>query len=702
MRGPKNDMAHRTSCTVSGKEIIFETGRLAKQASGSILVQTGETLVLVTAVAEKQGREGIDFFPLTVDYLEMTYAAGKIPGGFFKREGRPTEKEILTARFIDRPIRPLFPDGFVSETQIIATVLSSDGDFEPDMMAINGASAALHISDIPFNGPIGAVRIGRVEGNFVVNPTPLEETYSDLNLIVVGSRNGIVMVEGGAERVSEQVIVDAIYRAYEDVLNIVEAQEKLRELAGKPKRRVTPKSKDEELFNRIKSDWSDRVEEALNIHAKLERREALNLIELEALESLGDDYQLRRSEILSFFEEIERQLIRKMILEKNVRIGGRSFTQVRNIDCEVGVLPRTHGSALFTRGETQALVIATLGTSSDEQKVEALDGSSYKSFMLHYKFPPFSVGEVKFLRGPSRREVGHGALAERAIAYLLPNDEDFPYTIRVVSEILESNGSSSMASVCGASLSLMDAGVPLAESVAGIAMGLFQEGDKIAILSDIIGDEDHYGDMDFKVAGTIQGVTALQMDIKIQGITREVLSQALFQAKQGREHILGEMSKALTEPRKEVSPYAPRIYVIFINPDRIRDIIGPGGKIIRAIQEETGTKIEVDDTGKVIIASVDVVGAEEAKKAIESLTQQAEVGKLYEGTVRKITDFGAFVEIFPGTDGLVHISQLANERVRKVTDVVKEGETVMVKVIGIDGQGKIKLSRKDALDETSN
>jgi polyribonucleotide nucleotidyltransferase len=702
MRGPKNDMAHRTSCTVSGKEIIFETGRLAKQASGSILVQTGETLVLVTAVAEKQGREGIDFFPLTVDYLEMTYAAGKIPGGFFKREGRPTEKEILTARFIDRPIRPLFPDGFVSETQIIATVLSSDGDFEPDMMAINGASAALHISDIPFNGPIGAVRIGRVEGNFVVNPTPLEETYSDLNLIVVGSRNGIVMVEGGAERVSEQVIVDAIYRAYEDVLNIVEAQEKLRELVGKPKRRVTPKSKDEELFDRIKSDWSGRVEEALNIHAKLERREALNLIELEALESLGDDYQVRRSEILSFFEEIERQLIRKMILEKNVRIGGRSFTQVRNIDCEVGVLPRTHGSALFTRGETQALVIATLGTSSDEQKVEALDGSSYKSFMLHYKFPPFSVGEVKFLRGPSRREVGHGALAERAIAYLLPNDEDFPYTIRVVSEILESNGSSSMASVCGASLSLMDAGVPLAESVAGIAMGLFQEGDKIAILSDIIGDEDHHGDMDFKVAGTIQGVTALQMDIKIQGITREVLSQALFQAKQGREHILGEMSKALTEPRKEVSPYAPRIYVIFINPDRIRDIIGPGGKIIRAIQEETGTKIEVDDTGKVIIASVDVVGAEEAKKAIESLTQQAEVGKLYEGPVRKITDFGAFVEIFPGTDGLVHISQLANERVRQVTDVVKEGETVMVKVIGIDGQGKIKLSRKDALDQNSN
>lgn len=695
-------MAHRTSCTVSGKEIIFETGRLAKQASGSILVQTGETLVLVTAVAEKQGREGIDFFPLTVDYLEMTYAAGKIPGGFFKREGRPTEKEILTARFIDRPIRPLFPDGFVSETQIIATVLSSDGDFEPDMMAINGASAALHISDIPFNGPIGAVRIGRVEGNFVVNPTPLEETYSDLNLIVVGSRNGIVMVEGGAERVSEQVVVDAIYRAYEDVLNIVEAQEKLREMAGKPKRPVTPKQKDDELFNRISADWSPKFEEALKISAKLERRDALNRIQAEVLESLGDEFQTRRSEIMSFFEEIERCLIRKMILENGVRIGGRGFTQVREIDCEVGVLPRTHGSALFTRGETQALVIATLGTSSDEQKVEALEGSSYKSFMLHYKFPPFSVGEVKFLRGPSRREVGHGALAERAIAYLLPNDEDFPYTIRVVSEILESNGSSSMASVCGASLSLMDAGVPLLEPVAGIAMGLFQEADKTAILSDIIGDEDHHGDMDFKVAGTLEGVTALQMDIKIQGITREVLTQALFQAKQGREHILGEMNKVIKGPREEISPYAPRIYVIYINPDRIRDIIGPGGKIIRAIQEETGTKIEVDDTGKVMIASVDAEGAEEAKKAIESLTQQAEVGKIYEGTVRKITDFGAFVEIFPGTDGLVHISQLANERVRKVTDVVKEGETVIVKVIGIDAQGKIKLSRKDALGDTTD
>ncbi|MGO8821905.1 MAG: polyribonucleotide nucleotidyltransferase [Desulfomonilaceae bacterium] len=692
-------MAHRISCTVSGKEMTFETGRLAKQASGSVLVQTGETVVLVTTVAEKQGREGIDFFPLTVDYLEMTYAAGKIPGGFFKREGRPTEKEILTSRFIDRPIRPLFPSGFASETQIIATVLSSDGEHEPDMMAINGASAALNMSDIPFNGPIGAVRIGRVEGAFIINPTPLEDSYSDLNLIVVGSRKGIVMVEGGADRVPEQVVVDAIYRAYEEVLNIVEAQEKLREVAGKPKREVTPKYRDDDLFNKMNTEWGPRIIQALDISAKLERREALHQIYSEALQSLGEEFQPRRSEIMSYFEEIERHSIRTMILEKNVRIGGRGFKDIRNISCEIGVLPRTHGSALFTRGETQALVVVTLGTSSDEQKIEALEGSSYKSFMLHYKFPPFSVGEVKFLRGPSRREIGHGALAERAIAYLLPNDEDFPYTIRVVSEILESNGSSSMATVCGASLSLMDAGVPVSQPVAGIAMGLFREENRTAILSDIIGDEDHHGDMDFKVTGTRQGVTALQMDIKIDGITREVLAEALFQAKQGREHILDEMSKVITDPRKEISPYAPRIFVMFINPDKIRDIIGPGGKVIRGIQEETGTRIEVDDTGKVMIASVDVTGAEEAKKAIEGLTQQAEIGKIYEGTVRKITDFGAFVEIFPGTDGLVHISQLANERVRKVSDVVKEGETVPVKVIGIDPQGKIKLSRKDAINK---
>ncbi len=693
-------MAHIASTTVSGKEIVFESGHLAKQASGAVLVRSGETVVLVTAVAEKHGREGIDFFPLTVDYLEMTYAAGKIPGGFYKREGRPTEKEILTARFIDRPIRPLFPKGFKSETQIIATVLSSDGESDADMLAINGASAALHISDIPFTGPIGAVRVGRVDGNLIVNPSPLEDSYSDLSLIVVGSHQGIVMVEGGADRISEEVILESIFKAQDEIMQIVEAQEKLREQAGKPKREVTPPVQDEELVQKIRSEWGQQIESAVAIPAKLERQGTLSMIYDKVLESAGEEATQRRSEILGYLEKIEGEFIRKMIQEKSVRIGGRSFTDIRNISTEIAVLPRTHGSALFTRGETQALVIVTLGTSSDEQKIEALEGSSYKSFMLHYKFPPFSVGEVKFLRGPSRREIGHGALAERALAYLLPNDEEFPYTIRVVSEILESNGSSSMATVCGASLSLMDAGVPLAEPVAGIAMGLLKEDGRVIVLSDIIGDEDHHGDMDFKVAGTRDGITALQMDIKIQGITREILTEALFQAREGRRHILDIMAQTISKSRTEISPYAPRIFVMYVNPERIRDIIGPGGKVIRAIQEETNTKIEVDDTGKVVIASVDVQGADQAKAAIKSLTQEAEVGRIYMGTVRKITDFGAFVEIFPGTDGLVHISQLAPERVRKVTDVIREGDTFPVKVIGIDPQGKIKLSRKDAIGQT--
>ena len=693
-------MAHCSFGTVSGKEIKFETGRLAKQASGSVLVTCGETVVLVTAVAEKKGREGIDFFPLTVDYLEMTYAAGKIPGGFFKREGRPTEKEVLTSRFIDRPIRPLFPDGFKSETQIIATVLSSDGDNEPDMLAINAASAALHISDIPFSGPIGAVRMGRVDGNFIVNPSPLEDTYSDLSLIVVGSEQGIVMVEGGADRLSEETVLEAIYRAYEEILKICAVQDDLRKKAGKPKREITAPVRDLELIQKIKTDWGDKIDQALNIHAKLERHEALEGIYHEIIESLGEEAESRHSEILGYMEKIEGEYIRGMILDKNVRIGGRSFTEIRDISCEVGVLPRTHGSALFTRGETQALVVVTLGTSSDEQKIEALEGSSYKSFMLHYKFPPFCVGEVKFLRGPSRREVGHGALAERAIAYMLPDDETFPYTIRVVSEILESNGSSSMATVCGASLSLMDAGVPLAEPVAGIAMGLLKGKDRTVVLSDIIGDEDHHGDMDLKVTGTRDGLTALQMDIKIEGITKETMTQALYQAKEGRRHILDLMRQTLPKPREEISPLAPRIIVLYVNPDKIRDIIGPGGKVIRAIQEETGTKIEVEDTGKVVIASTDVQGGNQAKAEIQRLTQQAEVGRIYMGMVRKITDFGAFVEIFPGTDGLVHISQLAPERVRKVTDVIQEGDTFPVKVIGIDAQGKIKLSRKDAIGQT--
>jgi len=679
---------------------VLETGRLAKQASGSVLARAGGTVVLATAVSEKHGREGIDFFPLTVDYIEMTYAAGKIPGGFFKREGRPTAKETLTSRFIDRPVRPLFPAGFKAETQIIVTVLSSDGENDADILAINAASAALHISDIPFSGPIGAVRVGRVDENLIVNPSPVEDIYSDLSLVVVAGPQGIVMVEGGADRLPEETILEAIFLAHDEITKILDAQADLRNTAGKPKREVVPPVPDTELVEKIRNEWGGEVEKAFEIHAKLERHAALEAIYERILESMGEDGELRRREVLGYLEKLEGHYLRRMILDKNTRIGGRSFTQIRDISCEVGLLPRTHGSALFTRGETQALVIATLGTSSDEQKIEGLDGESYKSFMLHYKFPPFCVGEVKFLRGPSRREVGHGALAERAIAQILPEDEEFPYTIRIVSEILESNGSSSMATVCGASLSLMDAGVPLEESVAGIAMGLLEEGDRIVILSDIIGDEDHHGDMDFKVTGTAKGITALQMDIKIDGITREILAEALYQAKEGRRHILDEMNKTISSSRTEVSPYAPRILIMRVNPDRIRDIIGPGGKIIRAIQEETGTKIEVDDEGKVLIASVDEQGAKEAEKEIQRLTKEAEVGKIYGGIVRKVTDFGAFVEIFPGTDGLVHISQLAPERIRRVTDVCREGDAFPVKVIGIDSQGKIKLSRKDAIGKT--
>ncbi|MFH0822927.1 MAG: polyribonucleotide nucleotidyltransferase [Pseudomonadota bacterium] len=693
-------MAETAKVVVSKKEIVFETGRLAKQASGACLIRSGETVVLVTAVSEKHGREGIDFFPLTVDYLEMTYAAGKIPGGFYKREGRPTEKETLTSRFIDRPIRPLFPKGFKSETQIIATVLSSDGENDPDILAINGASAALHVSDIPFNGPIGAVRVGRVEGNLIVNPSPLEEAYSDLSLVVVAGPMGIVMVEGASDCLPEDVLLEAIFFAQAEISRILAAQDELRERIGKPKREIPAESTDTDLRAALMEKWGQEIDNALEVHGKLDRHAVLDGLFERAVEAMGEEGETRRREIRGHFEAIEGHFIRRMILEKNARIGGRGFKDIREISCEVGVLPRTHGSALFTRGETQALVITTLGTSSDEQKIEALEGESYKSFILHYKFSPFCVGEVKFLRGPSRREVGHGALAARSISRVLPDDDSFPYTIRVVSEILESNGSSSMATVCGGSLSLMDAGVPLVEPVAGIAMGLMKGNDRIVVLSDIIGDEDHHGDMDFKVTGTREGISALQMDIKIDGITKEVLSEALYQAREGRHKILGEMNKVLSEPRKELSQYAPRILVIFINPDKIRDVIGPGGKVIRAIQEETGTKIEVDDQGKVMIASVDLLGAEEAKKAVKRLTQEAEMGRVYNGTVRKVTDFGAFVEIFPGTDGLVHISELGPTRVKKVTDVCREGDSFPVKVIGIDGQGKIKLSRKDAIGKT--
>ncbi len=690
-------MQQITIAKIGDREIEFETGRMAKQASGAVLVKCGETVVLVTAVAEKHGREGIDFFPLTVDYLEMTYAAGKIPGGFFKREGRPTQKETLTSRFIDRPIRPLFPKGFNCETQIIATVLSADGENDPDTLAINGASAALHISDIPFEGPVGAVRVGRVEDTIVVNPSPLEESYSDLSLTVVASRNGIVMVEGGSDRLPEELIIEALFKAEEAIQPILKAQDELRDSVGLTKRELKSSTGDEELANKIKTQCEPKIKEAIKIAPKLERYAALEEIYKDFVASMGEEGEARKQEIFGVMEHLQGECIREKIVKEKERIDRRSFEEVRPITCEVGVLPRTHGSALFTRGETQALVISTLGTSSDELKVEALDGLTYKSFMLHYKFPPFCVGEVKFLRGPSRREVGHGALAERAIAFLLPDDDEFPYTIRIVSEILESNGSSSMASVCGASLALMDSGVPMPEHVAGIAMGLLKEGDEIIILSDIIGDEDHHGDMDFKVCGTHDGITALQMDIKIEGITREVMEKALYQARDGRRHILEEMAKALPASREEISPHAPRITVMYVNPDKIRDIIGPGGKVIRAIQEETGAKIEVEDTGKVIIAATEREGSKEAEQAIKELTKEVEVGGIYQGSVVKITDFGAFVEIFPGTEGLVHISQMAPERVRKVTDICREGDSFPVKVIGIDSQGRIKLSRKEAI-----
>ncbi|MFC1836097.1 polyribonucleotide nucleotidyltransferase, partial [Thermodesulfobacteriota bacterium] len=569
---------------------------------------------------------------------------------------------------------------------------------EPDILAINGASTALHISDIPFNGPIGAVRVARVDNNIIVNPSPIESSYANLDLIVVAGRQGLVMVEGGADQVPEDVVLEAIFKGEDEISKILDAQDQLREKAGKPKREVPPYVQDTELIDKIRTKWGPAVEKALDIHVKLDRQSALQDIHNGILEDMDpEEADTRRREVLGYLEQVEGEYTRKMILEKGIRIGNRGFDEIRPISCQAGILPRTHGSAVFTRGETQALVIATLGTSSDEQKIEALDGESRKSFMLHYKFPPFCVGEVKFLRGPSRREVGHGALAERALAYLLPDDEDFPYTIRIVSEILESNGSSSMATVCGASLSLMDAGVPMAAPVAGIAMGLLEEGDRIVILSDIIGAEDHHGDMDFKVTGTTEGITALQMDIKINGITRDTMSKALFQAQKGRLHILDEMNKTISQPKAEMSPYAPRIHMMYVNPEKIRDIIGPGGKVIRAIQEETGTKIEVDDEGKVLIASVDAEGAADAREQIERLTQEAEVGKIYEGIVKKVTDFGAFVEIFPGTEGLVHISQLDHTRVRRVTDICREGDEFPVKVLSVDSQGKIKLSRKEAI-----
>jgi polyribonucleotide nucleotidyltransferase len=694
-------MPHQLTTEVNGRTLRIETGRVAKQATGAVWVQYGETIVLVTVVSTQDVREGIDFLPLTVDYKEMAYAAGRIPGSFFRREiGRPGEKETLTSRLIDRPLRPLFPKDYFFETQVIATVLSVDQENDPDILAIIGASAALEISDIPFQGPIAGIRVGRIDGELVLNPTSSQLKESDFNIIVAGTREAVVMVEGWAQMTSEEDLVRAIFYGHQGMQDILEMQKKLAQLVG-PKKRTwsgaTPVN--EELTARVTATGAPAVVEALTISGKMERHERMREILLDLQQQFGED-PANRPQIRKIFENLERDTVRRMIVREKKRIDGRKFNEVRPISCEVGVLPRTHGSALFTRGETQVLAVATLGTSSDEQRIDSLIGETFKSFMLHYNFPPFSVGEARMLRGPGRREIGHGALAERSLLQVLPGSDTFPYTIRIVSEVLESNGSSSMATVCGGSLSLMDAGVPIKAQVAGIAMGLIMEEEEVIILTDILGDEDHSGDMDFKVTGTAEGVTGLQMDIKVQGVNQDIMGRALEQAREARLSILALMEKTLAQPRTSLSDYAPKITTIEINPEKIREVIGPGGKVIRAIVSETGAKIEVEDSGKVIIASPDGKSSERAIAMIMEIVQEVEIGRLYMGKVKKIMDFGAFVEVLPGTEGLIHISQLDNHRVNKVTDVLQEGDEVLVKVLEVDKQGKIRLSRKAALGQS--
>jgi polyribonucleotide nucleotidyltransferase len=691
-------MNKKVECNWGGRTISIETGKIAKQTNGAVTVQYGDSIVLVTAVASKEPRDKVSFFPLTVDYQEMTYAAGKIPGGFFKREGRPNEREILTSRFIDRPLRPLFPDGFTHDVQIIATVLSADPENNPDILAIIGASAALEISNIPFKGPIAGVRVGRISDQFVINPSHEQLKESTLEIIIAGSKDAVVMVEGEATMQPEAVISDAISFGHQSIMDIIDMQLELKSSVGKQKMEFASLSIDENLKQDVVDIAAEKIAQAIRIPQKLERYETLRQIEKSTIEALLPKYEDCELEIGTVFDDLQKKTIRDLISKEKIRIGGRSFDQIREISSEVSVLPRTHGSALFTRGETQVLASTTLGTTADEQRIDSVMQNGSKAFMLHYNFPPFSVGEVKFLRSPSRREIGHGTLAEKAISKILPRNDEFPYTIRIVSDVLESNGSSSMATVCGSVLSLMDAGVPIKAPVAGIALGLIKEGDDFIVLSDILGDEDHIGDMDFKVAGTREGVTALQMDIKITGITPEILNKALAQAREGRLFILDKMATTIKEPRSSLSTWAPRIATIQLKTDKIGDVIGPGGKIIKNIIEQTGAKIEIDETGKVNIYSSSSESVQKAIDMIQNITQEAEINKIYRGTVKRIMDFGAFVEIFPGTDGLVHISQLAEGRVKNVRDVLKEGDEVMVKVLEIDKQGKIKLSRKEALN----
>jgi polyribonucleotide nucleotidyltransferase len=687
---------HTVQILINNTPLSIETGKVAKQADGAVVVRCGGTMVLSTAVAAKTPMEGRDFLPLTVEYREKSYAGGRIPGGFFKREGRPDEKETLTCRLIDRPLRPLFPKGFRNELQIINIVISADSENDPDILAVIGSSAAMSLSGIPFAGPVGAVRVGLVDGKLVANPTYKQLAASPLELVIAGTEDAILMVESGGQEISEEQMLEALAFGHDKCREIARIQKDLMQRAAKPRWAFESQGADPALEARVKELASAKVAQALSVHEKQARAQALDAIFEEVFAAVGGDETLR-GKAREYFEKVEKAEVRRLIVDRGIRVDGRSVKDVRPIWSEVEYLPRAHGSALFTRGETQALVSATLGTKDDEQKIESFEGNGYRRFMLHYNFPSFSTGEVKRYGTPGRREIGHGALAERAVAAVLPTREEFPYTIRVVSEILESNGSSSMATICGASMALMDAAVPLKAPVAGIAMGLVKEGDKVGILTDIMGTEDHYGDMDFKVAGTDKGITALQMDIKIAGVSIDIMRQALAQAREARLHVLGKMAETIKGPRAQMSPYAPRFLTIKIRPEKIREIIGPGGKVIRGIQEKTGAKIDVEDDGKVTVFSPSSEAAQMAVGIIQDICREAELDRIYVGKVKSIKEFGAFVEIIPGSEGLLHISQIAENRIRSVADVLSEGDIVAVKVIEIDGNGKIRLSRKAAM-----
>ncbi len=695
-------MIRSITIDVRGRELRLETGKMARQADGSVIGQYGDTIVLATAVSSKKPKEGLDFMPLTIDYLEKTYSAGKIPGGFFKREGRPTEKEILTSRLIDRPMRPLFPKGFHCETQGIVNVLSYGDENIADILGIIAMSAAVEISDIPFGGPVGAVRIGRIAGSLIINPDLREVEECDLNLVVAGTEDAVVMVEGNALEMSEADLLEAIDIAHAEIKRLCQMQRDFRAQAGKEKRKVEVAAVDEGLKQQVTDVSIEKIKSAITIPDKLRRQDTLDDILKEVVTQLNTGETDLSSEIVSIFNDIEKNLVRNMILSSNVRADGRRPDQIRDISSFIGILPRTHGSSLFIRGETQCLAVVTLGTADDEQRIDSLDGETSKTFMLHYNFPPFSVGEVKPLRSPGRREIGHGILAERALKAVMPNKTEFPYTVRIVSDILESNGSSSMATVCGGTLALMDAGVPIKAPVAGIAMGLIKEGEQVVVLTDILGLEDHLGDMDFKVTGTENGITAFQLDTKITGIPRHVMEKALEQARNGRLFILEKIRETIAQPRESLATHAPRIYTMHIKQDKIRDVIGTGGKVIRGIIEQTGVKIDIDDSGLINIAASDGEAAQKAIDIINNITAEAELGKIYLGKVKRIMDFGAFVEILPGTEGLLHISQIADRRIAKVTDEINDGDEVMVKVIEIDKMGRIRLSRKEAMGKEAS